>query len=153
MDKNDALRAMALQYEMQDGTPLAQRRAYSDVEDARSRYCDHHHPPPLNGIVTHGVPVPPPRLPSRPAGAPRLLLLFFCLMCVMTSATIGVVLTLLPLYDRLNSDGTYTRPKTEHRVVAAPTPRNHTHRETISTSIHTLSRRIEELDAEMERGG
>jgi len=75
------------------------------------------------------------------------MLLFFCLICVMTSTTVAVVLTLLPLYDRMNGDGTLWRPKQEH-AATAPTVRNRTRRD-ISTSIHTLRRRIDELDAQL----
>ena len=153
MDKNDALRAMAIQYEMQDNTPLAQRRAYSDVEDARGRYNDRPPPAPPVHMVTHGVAIPPPRLPHRPAGAPRLLLLFFCILCVMTTMTVGAVLMVLPLYDRFNSDGTSVRPKQQSPSTPLPAVRNRTQREIMSTSLHTLRRRIDELDTEMARNG
>lgn len=145
MDKNDALRSRALQYEAQDNAVLAQRLACSDVEDARVRYSEY--PP------THGFAVPPPRLPSRSTGVPRLLMLLFCLTCAVTSVMAGVLMMVLPFYDRLHHGGTPPRPKQETRVVPALTDRNLTERQAFSTSIHTLRTRIDELDAAMERDG
>lgn len=144
--KNDALQAVALQYESGYDTPSATRRITTQSlnEDHLYRYTE-----PQDERV-HGVPVSQhiPRLPHRSGGLPKLFALFMCLVCITCMCMVGTIAVVLPLYDQLTTKHEQLLDAISPYVTVTRT--NGTLRgEPLRTSIHTIRQRLDQLDREL----